>query len=148
MSDINSIAVAVVQTIKERTLRPLRIILQMWIVKVLTPEVTLAENLNEIWKIIFRNEARIGELYDEFIENSLRNSSSELNQQNPIVDYANRVINILGNENLSLTSAFDTFFNSARELSLNPSSLVQKGLFYIRRGGIDSPFKEISVNLI
>ena len=40
---------------------------------------------------------------NSFIENSLRNSSSELNQQDPMVDYANRVINILGNENLSLS---------------------------------------------
>ena len=50
----------------------------------------------------------------EFIENSLRNSSSELNQQNPMVDYANRVLNILGNRNLSLDGALNKFFNSAR----------------------------------
>ena len=64
-----------------------------------------------------------------------------------MVDYANRVINILGNENLSLSSALDTFFNSARELSLNPSSLVQRTVFMSDAEGLTARFKEISSQL-
>ena len=51
-----------------------------------------------------------------------------------MVDYANRVLNILGNENLSLDGALNKFFNSARELSLNPSSLVQEQFLFLTTG--------------
>ena len=63
-----------------------------------------------------------------------------------MVDYANRVINILGNENLSLSSAFDTFFNSARELSLNPASLVQRTVFMSDAEGLTARLKKYPVS--
>ena len=151
MSDINSIATGAVTNYQRALATVANNIANVDSEGYSRQEVTLAENTpTKFGKSFFGTGARLDgvrRLYDEFIENSLRNSSSELNQQNPMVDYANRVINILGNENLSLTSAFDTFFNSARELSLNPSSLVQRTVFISDAEGLTARFKEISSQL-
>ena len=48
------------------------------------------------------NVTGVRRLYDAFIEDSLRNATAELETQGPMVEYANRVVNILGNENVSL----------------------------------------------
>ena len=151
MSDINSIATGAVTNYQRALATVANNIANVDSEGYSRQEVTLAENTpTKFGKSFFGTGARLDgvrRLYDEFIENSLRNSSSELNQQNPMVDYANRVINILGNENLSLSSAFDTFFNSARELSLNPSSLVQRTVFMSDAEGLTARFKEISSQL-
>ena len=151
MSDINSIATGAVSNYQRALATVANNIANVDSEGYSRQEVTIAENTpSKFGKSFFGTGARLDgvrRLYDEFIENSLRNSSSELNQQNPMVDYANRVINILGNENLSLTSAFDTFFNSARELSLNPSSLVQRTVFMSDSEGLTERFKEITSQL-
>ena len=151
MSDINSIATGAVTNYQRALATVANNIANVDSEGYSRQEVTLAENTpTKFGKSFFGTGARLDgvrRLYDEFIENSLRNSSSELNQQNPMVDYANRVINILGNENLSLSSAFDTFFNSARELSLNPASLVQRTVFMSDAEGLTARFKEISSQL-
>ena len=151
MSDINSIATGAVTNYQRALATVANNIANVDSEGYSRQEVTLAENTpTKFGKSFFGTGARLDgvrRLYDEFIENSLRNSSSELNQQNPMVDYANRVINILGNENLSLSSALDTFFNSARELSLSPSSLVQRTVFMSDAEGLTARFKEISSQL-
>ncbi|SVB09773.1 uncharacterized protein METZ01_LOCUS162627, partial [marine metagenome] len=60
--------------------------------------------------------------YDSLVESSLRSSFSDLRSQAPIIDYTNRVVDLLGGENASLTPALDNFFNSFRDLGLDASS--------------------------
>ena len=60
--------------------------------------------------------------YDSLLESSLRSSLSDLRSQAPIIDYSNRVIDLLGDENATLTSALDQFFSSFRDLALDASS--------------------------
>ena len=67
--------------------------------------------------------------YDSFIEQNLRNSSSELQSQGPMVNYVNRVIDVMGNESIGLTSALNQFFASARDLASDPASTVQRSSF-------------------
>ena len=67
--------------------------------------------------------------YDAFIESNLRNSTSDLATQQPMVDYTNRVINIMGNENMGLSSALDRFFATARDLSADPASSILRSTF-------------------
>ena len=49
--------------------------------------------------------AGVKRAYDSLVESSLRSSLSDLRSQAPIIDYTNRVVDMLGDENSSLTSA-------------------------------------------
>ena len=45
--------------------------------------------------------------YDAFVESNLRNSNSDLQSQKPLLDYTNRVIDVMGGQTSGLTSALD-----------------------------------------
>lgn len=82
--------------------------------------------------------------YDAFIESNLRHSQSDLQTQDPILTYANRLIDIMGDESIGLTSALNTFFESARNLSSDPVSAVQRGLFLRDAADVASRFQQLS----
>ena len=67
--------------------------------------------------------------YDAFVESNLRNSQSELKSQEPLLSYVNRVIDIMGDQNIGLTSAMNQFFESSRDLASNSASTVQRSIF-------------------
>jgi len=85
--------------------------------------------------------------YDAFTEANLRNSNSDLSSQEPMVNYANRVIDVLGGQSTGLTTALDQFFNSARDLSSDPASTVLRGSFVRDAEGLASRFGELSSQL-
>ena len=62
--------------------------------------------------------------YDGQIESSLRVSISDLNAQTPLIENTERLINVFGNKNASLTPALGGFFDSLRALSVDASSEV------------------------
>lgn len=93
------------------------------------------------------NVTGVRRLYDTFIENSLRNATAELETQGPMVEYANRVVNILGNENVSLLSAFEEFFDAARQLSSESSSLVLRTQFLSKAESLAARFGELNSQL-
>jgi len=82
--------------------------------------------------------------YDAFTEANLRNSNSDLSSQEPMVNYANRVIDVMGSQSTGLTTAMDQFFNSARDLSSDPASTVLRGSFVRDAEGLASRFGELS----
>jgi len=82
--------------------------------------------------------------YDAFAESNLRNSTSDLASQKPMVDYAKRVMDILGDKNIGLSSALDTFFSSASALSADPASTVLRSSFINSADGVASRFGELS----
>lgn len=53
--------------------------------------------------------AGINRAYDQFLEQNLRNSTSELNTQGPMVNYANRVVDIMGSDTVGLNNSLDKF---------------------------------------
>ena len=65
--------------------------------------------------------------YDQFVEGNLRQSKSQLSAQNPMVDYSNRILDIMGDESSSLTSALDRFFESVNKLAVDPGSRALRG---------------------
>lgn len=85
--------------------------------------------------------------YDSFVDSNLRNSSSDLQSQKPVVDYTNRVIDVMGGQTSGLTSALDQFFSSARSLSADPASTVLRGSFLRDAEGIASRFSQLSAQL-
>jgi len=90
---------------------------------------------------------RVQRQYDAFAESNLRNSNSELQSQEPMVEYANRVIDVMGAESMGLVSALDQFFASARTLSSNPASTVLRGAFVRDAEGLTSRFGLLSTQL-
>ncbi len=85
--------------------------------------------------------------FDAFAESNLRNSTSDLASQKPMVDYAKRVMDIMGDKSIGLSSAFDDFFAAAGALSTDPASTVQRTSFLRSADGVASRFGELSSQL-
>ena len=85
--------------------------------------------------------------YDIFAESNLRNSNSDLSSQEPMVNYANRVIDIMGSTSMGLSGALDQFFNAARDLSSDPASTVMRGSFLRDSENLAARFGELSGQL-
>ena len=75
--------------------------------------------------------------YDSLVEGSLRASLSDLSAQRPLIQYTQRLIDVFGSEEASLTPALDDFFGSMKELSQDPSSTI-------RRDGVISESRNLS----
>jgi flagellar hook-associated protein FlgK len=90
---------------------------------------------------------RVKRQYDAFAELNLRNSTSELSSHEPMVDYTNRVVDLMGSENAGLVGALDQFFSAARGLTTDPASTVLRGDFFRAAQGLTSRFGLISSHL-
>ena len=85
--------------------------------------------------------------YDSFIEANLRNSNSDLLSQEPMVNYTNRIVDVMGSDSMGLSSALDKFFSSASLLSTDPASTALRGSFMADANGVASRFAELSGQL-
>ncbi len=85
--------------------------------------------------------------FDTFAESNLRNSNSDLATQTPMVEYTQRVMDIMGDKSVGLSSALDSFFESARSLSVDPASGVMRTSFLRSTEGVGSRFAELSGQL-
>ena len=59
--------------------------------------------------------------FDEFATSNLRIANSKVNEQQPMMRYTDRLIDLLGSEKGSLSSGITRFFSSASNLSGNPA---------------------------
>ena len=82
--------------------------------------------------------------YDEFAESNLRNSTSNLSSQKPMVEYTKRVMDIMGDKSIGLSSALDSFFAAAGALSADPASSVLRTSFMTTADGVASRFGELA----
>ena len=82
--------------------------------------------------------------YDAFVESNLRNSQSELKSQEPLLSYVNRLIDVMGDQSIGLTTAMNLFFESARDLASNPASTVQRSSFLRDADGLAARFRQLS----
>ena len=90
---------------------------------------------------------RIKRQYDAFVESNLRNTTSDLEAQGPMVNYANRVVDVMGSSTMGLNTAFDAFFASARNLSGDPGSTVLRSCFIRDSQGVADRFGQLSSQL-
>ncbi|MCX7211016.1 MAG: flagellar hook-associated protein FlgK [Burkholderiales bacterium] len=93
------------------------------------------------------NFAGVRRAYDEFLEQNLRNSNSDVATQEPLVTYTNRVVDVLGSDTVGLPPAMDKFFASARSLSTDPSSTILRGQFLRDTEGLADRFHQLSGQL-
>ena len=87
---------------------------------------------------------RIARAYDGAVEASLRDSSSDLSAQGPMIAYTNRVLDIFGSQAVGLTDALDKFFTAAENLSVDPASSTLRTLFLNEAEGLAARFNELS----
>ena len=85
--------------------------------------------------------------FDTFAESNLRNSNTDLATQTPLVNYTQRVMDIMGDKSVGLSSALDSFFDAARSLSVDPASTVMRTSFIRSSEGVGSRFAELSGQL-
>ncbi len=114
-------------------------------------EISLEANpVSKVGNIFLGTGVNVGGVkrqYDAFTEANLRNSNSDLASQEPMVNYANRVIDVMGGATTGLTTALDQFFTSARDLSTDPASPVMRSSFVRDAQGLSSRFGELSSQL-
>ena len=82
--------------------------------------------------------------YDAFVESNLRNSNSDLQSQKPMLSYVNRLIDVMGDESIGLTTAMNRFFESARDLSSDPASVVSRSIFLRDADGLAARFRQLA----
>jgi flagellar hook-associated protein FlgK len=82
--------------------------------------------------------------YDAFVESNLRNSNSDLESQKPLLSYVNRLIDVMGDESIGLTTAMNRFFESSRDLSSDPASVVTRSTFLRDAEGLSSRFQQLA----
>ncbi len=84
---------------------------------------------------------------NDFVESNLRNSQSDLATQEPMLSYANRVVDIMGSESTGLTTALNQFFAGAQALSADPASTILRANFMSDADSLTSRFRELSGQL-
>jgi len=82
-------------------------------------------------------------LYDAFVDLNLRSSNSELQAQMPVVTYVNRLIDVMGDQSIGLTTALNQFFKAGRDLATDPASTVQRSNFLRNADALASRFREL-----
>ncbi len=111
-------------------------------------DVSLTANLpREIGNSYLGTGARFNAVqrqYDAFVESNLRNSNSDLQSQKPLLSYVNRLIDVMGDESIGLTTAMNLFFESARDLATDPASVVSRSIFLRDADGLASRFRQLA----
>ena len=65
--------------------------------------------------------------YDGFLEASLQQATADLESEGAAAEYASRLLDILGDEKIGLTTALNQFFSAAKTLSTEPASSALRG---------------------
>ena len=93
------------------------------------------------------NVANVQRAYDSFAASNLRTSTSELQSQSPMVNYAQSVVNVMGDSTAGLTTSLSGYFTSAQSLSANPGSTNERNSFLTSSNTLASQFSEVSGQL-
>ena len=85
--------------------------------------------------------------HDVFAEASLRSAHSSLSSEKPAVQYAGRLLNLIGSESGALTAAFDEFFSSSHRLATDPSSDALRQDYMSSAGFLTSRVKTVATDI-
>ena len=82
--------------------------------------------------------------YDEFVESNLRQAVSNLEGQQPLTTYTDRVVDLLAGADTGLTTAMNRFFESARAITVDPASPIVRAAFLGEAGAMVNAFKALN----
>ena len=77
----------------------------------------------------------------------MRDSTSDLKVNEPVIEFANRIVDLIATETGSLANAMDDFFNAAEQLSTDPRSDALRRDFLSSGELIAARFNELSVQI-
>ncbi len=75
--------------------------------------------MSVIW--VLARTQRVSRAFDEFATSNIRVANSKVNEQQPLIQYTDRLIDLLGTEKGSLSAGFNRFFTAVAQLSSNPT---------------------------
>ena len=87
---------------------------------------------------------RVSRQYDEFLEASLQQATADLESQGATVEFAKRLLDLIGDEKLGATSALSKFFGSAKALSTDPGSTALRNAMYRDAEALVSRFNSLA----
>ena len=90
---------------------------------------------------------RVARQYDSFLESALQQATSDLEAQGAAVEFTNRLLDVLGDENVGLTTALNRFFSSAKALSADPASPALRGIMLRESEALATRFNGLSGQL-
>ena len=93
------------------------------------------------------NVQSITRAYDAFTATNLRTSTSELQAQQPMVNYTQSIVNVMGDATSGLNTSLSGYFSAAQALSANPGSTDQRNSFLTASNALASQFSEVSGQL-
>ena len=91
---------------------------------------------------------KVSRQYDSFIESSLRQATADLESQDAAVEFTNRLLDVLGDEKIGLTSALNQFFSAAKSLSTDPASTALRGIMLRETDALVSRFNGLDDQLV
>ena len=81
------------------------------------------------------------------LESSLQQATSDLESQGAAVEYANRLLDLLGDEKIGLTTALNKFFSSGKSLSTDPASPALRGIMLRESDALATRFNGLASQL-
>ena len=87
---------------------------------------------------------KVSRQYDEFLEASLQQATADLESQGATVEFAKRLLDLIGDEKIGATSAITKFFGSAKSLSTDPASLALRNAMLRDADALVSRFNGLS----
>lgn len=85
--------------------------------------------------------------YDGFLEASLQQATADLESEGAAAEYASRLLDILGDEKIGLTTALNQFFSAAKALSTEPASSALRGSMLRDGEALATRFQSLSEQL-
>ena len=85
--------------------------------------------------------------YDGFLEASLQQATADLESEGAAAEYASRLLDILGDEKIGLTTALNQFFSAAKALSTEPASPALRGSMLRDGEALATRFQSLSEQL-
>jgi flagellar hook-associated protein FlgK len=87
------------------------------------------------------NVTGIKRAYDAFAQANLRDTGSALAAQQPLLDFVNRVVDVLGNQQSGLGGALSAFFSSAQAIATSPASTDARSSFLASADSLAARFR-------
>lgn len=82
--------------------------------------------------------------YDSFLESSLQQATSDLESQSSALRFTDKILDLVGDDDVGMTSAFDQFFASAKNLSTDPASTTLRGIYLRDAEAVTTRFQGLS----
>jgi flagellar hook-associated protein 1 FlgK len=89
----------------------------------------------------------VARMYDSFLGNLVRTYISQESQQSTFMSYSKQVDDILGSQELSLSSGLNSFFESVNEVANDPTSIAARQVLLSEAGLLANRFNTLDSQL-